>query len=349
MAHGAPVAWRADTMVRMPLLLPLLACGAPESPGAPSAATEIPPGTLTIEQLDLRRSRIGESALLLTEEQTMLVDVGHEAHAQTIREALARHGRTHVDFVVLTHFHTDHIGGFDTLFCDGTLTVGEVVWRGAVNLDDANEGQLDDVLDCLGANTPLCDASGCDLPYVVPFGPATLTVFLADGVVGTPDASVELDRDLDDENARSLGGVVSFGDFDWLFAGDLTGGGKSTPDLETAVVEANPALPPIDVMQVNHHGISSSTNAVWAGLLADGDAHAVVGANNVYLDAPSEETLAALAPHLGNGHVWVTETGLLGNTDARTVVAHGAVTVRVEADGRYTIQGGETSGEWMAR
>ncbi|MEZ4318278.1 MAG: MBL fold metallo-hydrolase [Myxococcota bacterium] len=324
----------------------LVAC----SPRVVEAEPPVGPGELVIEQLDLGRSRIGESALVMSAGTTVLVDVGNDVHAGAIREALARYGRTHVDFVVLTHFHADHIGGFDALVDAGDLTVGEVIWRGAVHLDDANTGELDEVRARLGRNTALCTESGCDLPYTVPVGPASLTIFLADAVVATPGGTVDLGRDLSDENARSLGGIVTWDAFDWLFAGDLTGGGKGTPDLEGLVVGAGPALPPVDVLQVNHHGISSSTSAAWVdALLVDGDAHAVVGANDSYLDAPSEEALAALGPRLGGGHVWVTEDGVLGNHDAHTVVAHGPVTVRVRDGVEYEIRGGTTSGTWFAQ
>lgn len=303
-------------------------------------------GSLVIEQLNLKRMALGESALIVGDGTVVLIDVGNEAHAPDIRAALARHGVTHVDFVVLTHYHADHIGGFDKLFADGDLTFGEVIWRGPVNLEDANIRELAEVQARAGPG--LCNPVTCDLPYQVQVGPATLTIFLADGVVATEAGPVELMRGMRDENARSLGGVLTWGAFDFLFAGDLTGGGKGTPDLEGAVVAARPGLPAIDVLQMNHHGISSSSSVPWANLLGEGDTNVVVGANNTYLDAPSEEALAAFAPHLGSGHVWVTEDGLLGNRDAKTVVAHGPVTITVEGGERYSIEGGGTQGTWAA-
>lgn len=272
-------------------------------------------GSLRIIQLDLPGRSIGESALILTPTgQSVLIDVGSSLHASAVREVLAAEGVERVDLVVLTHEDFDHVGGFAGLF-EGAdaLAYGAVLRQG--------------------------DA----VPFSMDLGGGTLDIFLADGRLATVDGVVNLwdEVTLDDsDNPRSLAGVVTWGDFQYLFAGDLTGGGKDTPDVESAVARRASVLPMVpangvDVMHVSHHGISSSTNEAWTAWLRP--TVAVVGANRVYLDAPSPEVLSSLAPYVQR--VWVTETGLLGNTDERTRVANGPVEIVVGPDGNYTVQG----------
>lgn len=278
----------------------LLAC----SPPCPSPD----PGGLLIEQLDLPGPAIGEAALVRAPDgSSLLIDVGNDSHDDEVAEALERHGITALDHVVVTHGDEDHVGGLDELL---EAQPGAEVHR------------WDTVV----------------LPTELTLGDVSVTLFLADGELATDGGVVTLEPHPADDNARSLGGVLTYAGFHYVFAGDLPGGGKGTQDLEGAVVAHAESLPwvrsdGVDVLHVNHHGISSSTSTAWADWLRP--THAVVGANNTYLDAPSEEALAALAPWVDA--VWVTEDGSLGDEDERTRVVHGGVLVRVEADGSFEV------------
>ena len=286
-------------------LVPLLAaCGAE----VPCTATWTE-GQLLIEQLDLPASSTGEAALVIAPDgQSLLVDVGNDSHSDEVAAALHRHGVAAVDHVVLTHDDQDHVGGIEDLPTHGAEPLR---W------------------------------DNLDVPHELDLGGASLTLFLADGVLATDSGVVELAVDLEGEdNARSVAGVLRYGDFHYLFAGDLTGGGKGTPDVEGAVAARAGQLPwvpsgGVDVLHVNHHGISSSTSAAWADWLRP--TVAVVGANKLYLDAPSPEALDALAPWVDA--VWVTRKGRLGNRDGRTHVARGPVTVVVEEGGNFEVCG----------
>lgn len=59
---------------------------------------------------DTRNRRLRTSALLEHGETTLLIDAGPD-----LREQVLRTGLTHLDSVLLTHAHADHIGGIDDL------------------------------------------------------------------------------------------------------------------------------------------------------------------------------------------------------------------------------------------
>ncbi len=283
-------------------MAPLLAaCG-----GVP-CETKWEPGTLLVEQIDLPASSIGEATLVIGPDGTsVLIDVGNDSHDDDVREALEHHGIDRPDHILITHDDQDHIGALDELQHPDTQ-----VWRW---------------------DTPT-------LPVQIALGDASLVLFLGNGRLAVEGELVSLSEATTD-NAKSLGGVLSWGDFDYVFAGDLTGGGKDTPDVEGAVAARADALPwvpssGVELMHVNHHGISSSTSEAWANWLKP--RVALVGANKAYMDAPSPEALEAMAPWVDA--VWVTRRGLLGNTDDNTTVARGPVRVLVQEEGTFDICG----------
>lgn len=311
------------------------------APATACAGWEPPPpadGALWIEQVHLPGPSTGEATLVRSPTgQIVLVDVGNDGHTGALLDALARvrgdaAGPPRVDLVLITHFHADHVGGLDDLVAladAGELTLGPVVTRGDVDLDEANLGEWDEVRDRV-ERIDLCDAAGCSPRTFDLGGGATLDLLVADATA--PGVHVEVGAD---ENARSLVGAVRWAGFGYLFAGDLTGGGKDTPDVEGAVAAVvRERLGAPDVLHLSHHGIRSSTNDAWVAALLPDDGrlrHAFVGANRGYLAAPSQEVLDRVGPRLGGGRVWAPAAGLLAGESDRLCVAGGSVAVEVTA------------------
>jgi hypothetical protein len=314
------------------LLLAVLGCASKEplTRAALTGETGEEPGSLILAQLDCD-GWIGESMLMVGPDGTsVLLDVGNDGHAARVREAVAAlTGGDHVDTIVLTHFHEDQGGGLGEL----GVTADHLVSRGPVHLDAVSFPEGAEEAD----RVDLCTASACALPWSMALGDgAELTIFAADGQIGDQRYG-ELPGDDDGENARSLVGTVTWGDFVYVWNGDLTGGGKGTPDVESFYADQlDPWVPAsgATVAHLGHHGIDSSTYSAWIDRLlpADGAVRAgLVGSNGSYLDAPADEVLDRVRDRVDR--VWVTRPGALTGEDPLLVEAEDDVVLAVTDGG----------------
>jgi len=80
--------------------------------------TEEPFGEIVIEQIYFPGMNLGEAILIVGPDGTsVLVDAANDSQSPEVFEAVERRlGARAVDWVVITHYHNDHIGGFDNLF-----------------------------------------------------------------------------------------------------------------------------------------------------------------------------------------------------------------------------------------
>lgn len=141
---------------------------------APTTPLTPIPGELTIIQLDLPAGvtfRLGEAAILVGPAGSVaLLDVGNSNHDDEVRARVAQlnqaRGRPagQVEWIVLTHFHGDHVGAMEGLFTGSaplTVTRG-VVHRGFVDLGEAmNTGDYAQICGLLrgplaAVDRPLC-------------------------------------------------------------------------------------------------------------------------------------------------------------------------------------------------
>lgn len=206
-------------------------------------------GALFIRQLGLRGPIPGEATLVqLPDGATLLIDLGNDSHDGWIRD----HLDGPVDYLLLTHQDQDHVGGLEDL---------EDLLQGAQRIDQLGTWEL---------------------------GEASLEVFLHQGVLRVDGQDIDLRQEVpgmaQDTNAMSTAGILRYGAFSYLFAGDLTGGGKGTPDVESAIAAYAPELGLVELLHLSHHGIRSSSNLAWTRWLLPpdgGDRNALVGAYSI--------------------------------------------------------------------
>lgn len=230
-----------------------------------SAHAEKGSGHLRIYAIDVEG---GQATLIVSPSgRSLLVDTGWPGNngrdAERIQQAMKDAGLTGIDKVLITHFHTDHVGGVPELV--KRVKVGEFLDHG-VNREDSDITRHDyaayvraigdtprrtvhpgDVIDIPGLNIVVLTADGEHIGSVPGIKPAP-----------NPYCSSEPQWELDQtENPRSAGILIRFGQFSFLDLGDLT-----KPKEIELVCPANP-IGHVSLYLVNHHGFNQSNTRAF--------------------------------------------------------------------------------------
>jgi len=237
---------------------------------APLARAQANTGHLLIYTIDVEG---GQSTLLVAPSgASLLVDTGwpdnNGRDADRILAAMHDAGISKLDHVLITHFHTDHVGGVPNLV--EKVKVGEFLDHGE-NREDSDITRHDYAayLKAIG-NTPrriVHPGDTIDIPGL------SVIVLTADGehiaaVPGVkpapnPFCAGEPHWDLDtSENPRSAGILVRFGKFRFLDLGDLT------KAKEIPLVCPDNLIGHVDLYLVNHHGMNLSNSRAFVDAIA---------------------------------------------------------------------------------
>ncbi len=355
---------------------------------------------ILIEQIYFPGKSMGEAILIIGPDGTsVLIDTANDSMTTQIAEAIFRRtGKKEIDWVIITHYHNDHIGGFDNLFGNDSNDSKEeikinkgIISRGMLDIgsdmpgvEDFNEfctlisGELSSYvvnlcsgtqMSCGGGSGGPWPAENCDgllkgdlsttdddgLGFVsfIDLGNGAKIFFThANGWISSNGGSTSAEKkgitigwgNTDEENARSLGGVLKWGKFRYSFAGDTQGRdikieGFVAANSEKLLLPNGDRLitqTGADTVHLNHHGLASSTSAEWIDWLFPNDGksrNAIVGTSGIYLTSPAQSVLDTLGPRLGTGLVWANAKAWTSGTSPKLFVANAAVTVNVENGG----------------
>jgi beta-lactamase superfamily II metal-dependent hydrolase len=210
----------------------------------------------------------GQSTLFVTPAgESLLIDTGwpdnNGRDADRIAAAAKKAGISKIDYVLLTHYHMDHVGGVPQLvdripvgtFIDhgpnrerftvatreGFEAYQEILEKGKYKHIEAKPG---DVLPVKGIKALVISSDGNLIDQALPGGGEENTYCKASET-----------RDADSsENARSLGVLISFGKLRILDLGDLTW------DKEMQLMCPTNKLGHLNILVVSHHGLYQSSS-----------------------------------------------------------------------------------------
>jgi beta-lactamase superfamily II metal-dependent hydrolase len=218
-------------------------------------------------------------------------------------------GITHIDYMIISHFHQDHIGCAARFLTDFPLQK-EAIDRGGTY----NNGAFQPYVDKAGAKRTTGTVGRIITLDAASQNPVKIEIVAMNGNgVAT-----------DDENDKSLATVIRFGEFDAEISGDLSG--FDTPrykDIETSVA---PKVGQVEVYKVHHHGSSHSSNPEWLRITHPKIGIVSCGAANTF-GHPTQETMDAL--HQAGVKTYWTSAGHGVSADPSLDFVGGNIVVQV--------------------
>lgn len=211
----------------------------------------------------------GDSALLLSGGQAVLIDAGTAESGAAVVRYLEELGVTELYGAVATHPHADHIGGMAQVIEAFPI---EHFYLGPETQNTATYSGMLDALEEAGVQ-PVIPADGDEL--VFDSGASLTFLGPADDV---PKSNL---------NDRSLITLFRAGDQDVLFMGDAESA------AEESLLAHHPALT-CDVLKVGHHGAATSSSEAFLQTVRPSTAVISCGVDNDY-GHPSDQTLQNLS------------------------------------------------------
>ncbi|MDR2524833.1 MAG: MBL fold metallo-hydrolase [Oscillospiraceae bacterium] len=166
-----------------------------------------------------------------------------------LKKVALRNGTVTLDFVLLTHYHYDHAGGFPAIFSDPAIRVGQAFFRSLEAQEYAYEHSSWQMEEIFNLVNDAAAAAGVPVRRQLPaepfqFGAMRLQLFNTDSYD---------DAKLKGENDNSVVTLVTVNGSRVLLTGDTT----AMHGLEKKLAEA---VGQIDLLKLCHHGYAMSNS-----------------------------------------------------------------------------------------
>ena len=233
-----------------------------ESPSITPTTPSVPQNSsLEVHFIDVGQA---DAALVLCDGYSMLIDGGNVGDSSKLFSYLKKHNISHLDYVIGTHAHEDHIGGI----------------AGALNFATAG--------------TAYCPVDSYDTDAFSNFKralqkhnvPITIPTVGENFLLGSASCEIIAINTQSDVNNSSIVLRIKYGETSFLFTGD------AEREVEQEILSKEDDLL-TTVLKVGHHGSETSTSYVWLRELMPEYAVISVGTDNTY-GHPTEEVLSRL-------------------------------------------------------
>jgi competence protein ComEC len=244
-----------------------------------------PSQNLTIAFIDVGQ---GDSILvILPNTKSLLIDGGEREGYGKVLATLHKHALSHIDVVVATHPHADHIGGLVDVIKN--VDVGEVLDSGQVHTTQTFEDFLDAIEMKQIPLKPVRQGDSINLDPTVKIDVLNPPVNLLDGA----DNEAEF-------NDNSVVLKLTYGEFSALLTGDMEERNEArlVSENTTAALDA-------DVLKAGHHGSRTSSSLSFLNAVTPEVVIISLGAGNTY-GHPHQEALDRISA-AGVEHLFRTD------------------------------------------
>lgn len=215
----------------------------------------------------------GDCIFITAGGENMLIDCGEASEADTVISYLNEQGVEHLDYVVATHPHSDHMGGMSSIV--STYGIGEIIMPHLEDEDIPTTRYFENFLNA-------CSAKGLYITEAQ-IG-RTVTLGEAEAEIIAP-----LSSGYKNANNYSVGILLSHGKNDFLFTGDAEALAENEM-LESGKIEH------VRVYKAGHHGSSTSSSEEFLEVVSPDYAVIMCGAGNSY-GHPHDEIVERLAEY----------------------------------------------------
>jgi competence protein ComEC len=312
---GSPVSLRAvlSACILFLLFAGIFTTGCTDSPGFPANRTPATENTtdLRVYFLDVGQ---GDSSLILFRDKVILIDAGEVDQGDRVVRDIRKTGADHIDLLVATHPHSDHIGGMQKVLAN--FPVEKVLDSGLISTSPLYEQFLRTI-------------DRKKIPYMIAEQGQTIDI---DPAVRILVLSPPKERIGDDLNTNSIVLRVSSGTLNLLYSGDTTTAAEEIMEKAGYPLDAQ-------ILKVGHHASYSSSSAAFIARVRPDIAVISLGTDNPD-GYPHREPLQRLQ----NAGVVIYRTDRNGTILIRSNGA--AYSVMTENEGGIS---GRTPGEYLPR
>ena len=221
---------------------------------------------LTVHFIDVGQ---GDSSLIISEGEAMLIDTGEKEYSDTVLKYMKEQGVKKLDYLVLSHPHSDHMGGAANII--NGIEVKNVIAPKVSDEMTPDTKVYEKFLDAVEDN---------DLKITKAVPGDKYEVGQAEAERLSP-----VDDDYNDLNDWSAAVLLKHGEDSFMFTGDLTS------KVENDMAEDG-RLEKVDVLKVAHHGSKTSTKKKFLELVSP--KYGVIMCDGTSYNHPNEETVERL-------------------------------------------------------